>query len=329
GFNYSQSSNGTFNLVFHTAETNWPQDLEPAQFGDAVSTLDNIYDSIILRTSRVGHGIGLIKHPDLYKYLIDRQIAVEICPASNQILGYVSDLRNHPAINFFRSGIPIVIAGDDPGSFGYNDLTVDFYLAYMAWGLDLYDLKIIASNSIRYSLITNESKIIGFEKFNKLWDNFIDKTYENACLAKNNLTPVNVSNLLPSYGPVDKEVELSIFGLGFEKALCQNVSCLFNNVKTIGQMISINEIRCKTPVNYSIMGDKAEKVNVSLQFGDQVFSTPFTYTFVAYSIPLVDDEMTVTKVSWTVIQSNSQNKNNSVFMNILLTLSLVFVTSLF
>ncbi|CAF1018353.1 unnamed protein product, partial [Brachionus calyciflorus] len=327
GFNYSQSSNGTFNLVFHTAETNWPQDLEPAQFGDAVSTLDNIYDSIILRTSRVGHGIGLIKHPDLYKYLIDRQIAVEVCPASNQILGYVSDLRNHPAINFFRSGIPIVMGGDDPGSFGYNDLTVDFYLAYMAWGLDLYDLKIIASNSIRYSLITNESKMIGFEKFNKLWDNFIDITYENVCLTKNNSIPVNVSNLLPSYGPVDKEVELSIFGLGFERALCQNVFCLFNNVKTIGQMVSINEIRCKTPEKYTIKDDKAEKVNVNLQFGDQVFSTPFTYTFVAYSIPLVDDEMTVTKVS--VTPSNSQNRNNFDLTNHFFGLCITLLFSLF
>lgn len=87
GFNYSQSGNGSFNLIFHTAETNWPEDTPPADFGDAVSTLDNIYDSIILRSSRIGHGIGLIKHPELYKHLIERKVAIETCPASNQILG--------------------------------------------------------------------------------------------------------------------------------------------------------------------------------------------------------------------------------------------------
>ena len=46
-------------------------------------------------------------------------------------------MRNHPAINYYRSGILIVIAGDDPGSFGYNDLTVDYYLnkIYCVFGL--------------------------------------------------------------------------------------------------------------------------------------------------------------------------------------------------
>ncbi len=59
------------------------------------------------------------------------------------------DLRNHPAVTFYKSGVPIVIAGDDPGGFGYNDLTVDYYLIYMAWGLNLYDLREIANNSIK------------------------------------------------------------------------------------------------------------------------------------------------------------------------------------
>ena len=45
--------------------------------------------------------------------------------------------------------MPIVIAGDDPGSFGYNELTVDYYLSFMAWDLNLFDLKKIANNSIR------------------------------------------------------------------------------------------------------------------------------------------------------------------------------------
>ncbi|RMZ99767.1 adenosine deaminase CECR1, partial [Brachionus plicatilis] len=243
GFNYSQSSNGTFNLIFHTAETNWPEDMEPSKFGDAVSTLNNIYDSIILRTSRVGHGIGLIKHPELYQYLIERGIAIEACPASNQILGYVSDLRNHPAINFFRSGIPIVLAGDDPGSFGYNDLTVDYYLAYMAWGLDLYDLKIIANNSIKYSSIPHELKKIGYEKFEKEWVNFIDEAYQDVCLKRDSYSQVNVSNLLPTFGPASKQVELSIFGIGFEKAICQKIACLFNDIKTEAIMIGIGEIQ--------------------------------------------------------------------------------------
>ncbi|CAF0982894.1 unnamed protein product [Didymodactylos carnosus] len=145
-FNRSQTSNGSFNLVFHAGETNWPDDYLSSD--DDVSTFENIYDALVLRTHRIGHGLSLAKRPDMYQYIRDRQIAIEICPASNQILGYVADLRNHPGIVYHRSGIPIVLAGDDPGSFGYNYLTVDFYLASMAWGLNLADLKQFAWNSI-------------------------------------------------------------------------------------------------------------------------------------------------------------------------------------
>ena len=49
-------------------------------------------------------------------------------------------MRNHPAVSYYKSGIPIVIAGDDPGSFGYNDLTFDYYLAFMSWGMSSLDL---------------------------------------------------------------------------------------------------------------------------------------------------------------------------------------------
>ena len=43
-------------------------------------------------------------------------------PFSNQILGFTPDIRNHPAIHYSRSGIPIVLGSDDPGS--YPDLII-------------------------------------------------------------------------------------------------------------------------------------------------------------------------------------------------------------
>jgi adenosine deaminase CECR1 len=88
GFNFSQSgSNHTFNYYFHAAETSWPNDVFPSEFGDDSSTLDNTYDAIVFQTHRIGHGLGFFKHPKLYPYLKERSIAFEICPASNQILG--------------------------------------------------------------------------------------------------------------------------------------------------------------------------------------------------------------------------------------------------
>jgi len=86
-FNYSRISNQSFHLLFHAGETNWPEEHLPSNHGDGVSTFENIYDALVLRTSRIGHGLSLAKRPDLYEYIRERQIAVEVCPASNQILG--------------------------------------------------------------------------------------------------------------------------------------------------------------------------------------------------------------------------------------------------
>lgn len=204
-------------------------------------------------------------------------------------------MRNHPAINYYRSGIPIVIAGDDPGSFGYNDLTVDYYLIYMAWGLDLSDLKTIANNSVKYSSIPNEVKAQGYLKFNKLWNEFIDQTYDNLCYRKNidNFRNVNanfnVSDLLPSYGPNNVSTEVSVYGYGFEIGLCQKVYCLFGETKTAAEMVKLNEIRCKTPFRQS--QNLTEKLQI--QIGEKTFSTNFNFTFLpANLVSIFDDQPT-------------------------------------
>ena len=117
--------------------------------------------------------------------------------------------------------MPIVIGGDDPGSFGYNDLTVDFYLIYMAWGLDLYDLKVIANNSIKYSMIPEEIRVQGYKKFEQEWNNFINSIFENVCKSNSylnfNIKRLKIIGLLPEYGPADESNQIIVYGHGFDK----------------------------------------------------------------------------------------------------------------
>ena len=302
GFNYSYNSNNTFGFEFHTAETNWPNDFRPAKYGDDGSTLDNIYDAIVFKTHRVGHGIGFVKHPNIYPLLKERQIAIEACPASNQILGYIADLRNHPAINYYRSGIPIVIAGDDPGSFGYNDLTVDYYLAFMAWGLSLYDIREIANNSIRYSAIPDLVRSVGFAKFKTQWDTFIASTYSDIC--KNSYDPnkINITNIYPSYGPNDYASKFTLFGYGLENAFCKDIKCVFGNVETSGRLNKLNELECDTPLG---MADN-QLVDVSVRIGDVGVNTGKQYKFVPSSSIHVIDDKTTTPVMTTKANSASR-----------------------
>jgi hypothetical protein len=148
----------------------------------------------------------------------------------------------------------------------------------MAWDLNLYDLKEIANNSIRYSLASDEVKSIGYSKFSKSWIEFVDSTSKIVCENINiNLTEIQFLSTRPSYGPNDAPSRINLYGYGFENTLCEKLYCYFNNIKTNGFLRKINEIICETPLGFS-NGDSA---NISIGFKDYVFQTGLKYKFVS------------------------------------------------
>ena len=307
GYNYTSTSNNTFNYMFHTSETNWPDDLTPSSFGDDVSSLENSYDALVLNTHRIGHGIGYYKHPELYGRLIKSKVAIEVCPASNQILGYVSDLRNHPAVNYFRSGIPIVFGGDDPGSFGYNELTLEFYLAYMAWGLNLADLKQIALNSITYSTLPDDMIELGYQKFSKKWDEFVDTTYETKVCGEKRDTKFNTTDILPSYAPFNRTTKVIVFGEGFDTALCKELVCLFGDVQVPAKMERLREIMCMTPTSFSAN----EIVELKLKVDDYEYLVGTFQFLTVQELMTPDDDATTTTRQTTRRTVASTNTNEA------------------
>jgi adenosine deaminase CECR1 len=71
----------------------------------------------------------------------EKKICIECCPISNMILGYIGDMRNHPTRSLIHAGIPVAISPDDPGFMGYEGVTLDYLYVYLAWDLDIRDLK--------------------------------------------------------------------------------------------------------------------------------------------------------------------------------------------
>jgi adenosine deaminase CECR1 len=154
----AEKRNITLPLYLHSGESNWVEN-------------ENVYDAILLDAKRIGHGLALVKHPLLMQIVKERNIAIEICPISNQVLGYIPDLRNHPAVTYINSGLPIVLSPDDPGIMPYT-FSYDFYVAFMAWGLDLSCLKQLAVNSLLYSAMDPEEKNKALETWKKKWAGF-------------------------------------------------------------------------------------------------------------------------------------------------------------
>ena len=146
-------------FYLHSGETSWAEN-------------ENLYDAILLGAARIGHGVALIKHPRLMQIVKERGIGVEVCPISNQLLGYVSDLRNHPAIHYINAGLPVVLSTDDPAIFRQS-LSHDFYAAFMAWGLDLRSLKQLAMNSLIHSAMNPDEKKRALAAWDRRWATFI------------------------------------------------------------------------------------------------------------------------------------------------------------
>ncbi len=137
---------------------------------------ENLYDILLLHSKRVGHGLNLIKNPLLMEKFKQADIAIEVCPISNQILGFVSDMRNHPAVTYLNAGLPVTISPDDPGVFGYAGVTPDFWEACHGWQLDLRALKQLAVNSIKYSALNDSEKETALNQWQQKWDAFISET---------------------------------------------------------------------------------------------------------------------------------------------------------
>ncbi|KAN0037302.1 hypothetical protein ACTFIV_002643 [Dictyostelium citrinum] len=143
----------------------------------------NLYDAILLNTKRIGHGIQLPKHPLLMDLVLKNDIGIEICPISNQILQYVSDMRAHPGLDLLNRGLPVTISPDDPAIFNYGGLSFDFFEVTYSWGLNLQQLKQLAINSINHSNTFNQSEYnLLYNAWEVKWFNFIDyiiNTYSN------------------------------------------------------------------------------------------------------------------------------------------------------
>lgn len=154
-------------FFFHAGETNW--------YG--TSTDLNLVDAVMLGATRIGHGFAINKHPKVLETIKEKDIAIEVCPISNQVLKLVDDNRNHPAINLIAQGYPLIICNDDPSFWGAKGLSYDWYIAFMGLAsreMDLRFLKQLALNSLKYSSLSDSEKKTAISEWSYDWDKFIN-----------------------------------------------------------------------------------------------------------------------------------------------------------
>jgi adenosine deaminase len=110
-----------------------------------------------LHAQRVGHGVRSVEDPDLLARIVDRGIALEICPVSNVALGVYSDLTSVPLPDLLAAGATVALGADDPLLFG-SRLAAQYATMRAAHELTDETLAVLAAMSIRASCAPDDTK---------------------------------------------------------------------------------------------------------------------------------------------------------------------------
>jgi adenosine deaminase len=110
-----------------------------------------------LHADRVGHGVRSAEDPALLAEIVDRGIALEICPVSNVALGVYSDLTSVPLPQLLEAGAKVALGADDPLLFG-SRLAAQYATMRAAHELTDETLAELAAMSIRVSCAPEESR---------------------------------------------------------------------------------------------------------------------------------------------------------------------------
>ena len=171
----------------------------------------NLFDAVLLNTSRIGHGFGLSRHPELRQAIAKKVrlaavllqfcgllhcrwplnrpyycatircqgIAVEVCPLSNQVLMLVDDLRNHPGPTLWvaEGVMPLTVSPDDPAFWGAVGVSYDWFQFAVASGNEtgLGMLKQLAINSWVHSALNATEVADGLAEWEVRWSAWVER----------------------------------------------------------------------------------------------------------------------------------------------------------
>jgi len=102
-------------------------------------------------------------------------ICFELNPISNLITASSkkTDLRLGNAPILLGLGYAVSLSPDDPGKFGYEDSTVDFFCAAVSYNWTLKHFKLTCIHSINHSICTEGVRLKLLKSFNKKWHEWL------------------------------------------------------------------------------------------------------------------------------------------------------------
>ncbi|KAH7151685.1 hypothetical protein B0J13DRAFT_246328 [Dactylonectria estremocensis] len=143
-------------FLFHCGET-----LDMGTETDA-----NLVDALLLNSKRIGHGFALAKHPYIMQHMKERNICLELCPISNEILGLTPRVSGHSMYQLLANNVHCTVSSDN-GTLFRSSLSHDFYQVMIGKAdMGLYGWKQLILWSLQHSCLEPAE----FERMSAMWE---------------------------------------------------------------------------------------------------------------------------------------------------------------
>ena len=117
-----------------------------------------IWDSLnLLHIDRLDHGNRSLEDDKLVQELVKSNMALTVCPLSNDKLQVVKDMKQHPIKKMLELGLKATVNSDDPAYFG-GYINANFKAITDSLNLNKEDLYQLARNSFEAAFISTEQK---------------------------------------------------------------------------------------------------------------------------------------------------------------------------
>lgn len=118
----------------------------------------NVLEAVeLLDAERIGHGVFIKDCPEAYKIIKEKNVALEMCLASNVQTKAVNSFNEHPIYDFHKDGIKVTVNTDNR-TVSDTNMTNEFEMVSKEFNITYEDYKQIYYNSIEASFADLETK---------------------------------------------------------------------------------------------------------------------------------------------------------------------------